>query len=107
MKKNLSDFNFFTRMALRTITSIQKLAIKYDSQFLYYALARLHFLIWFGLSLDRAVRKNSYLSKLAARRHATIVVKSIYKNATPKSKARIRRLAQRSFVNNILLNQKL
>lgn len=107
MKKHISEFGFIKRFLLRSITKIQKRIIHWENSNLYYLLARAHFKLWFGFSLGSATTHGMRVSRLAAKRHAKLLVKNVYKNAPKEHKRRIYRMAQHSFRQNILLNEEL
>lgn len=94
------------QLKLNTISFLQKQLLKINCGFatdMYYELAKKHYLIHFGRNLTGDVCMNVDDAQKAAKRHARLVVKTLYKNSTPDTKKRIRAMARGSFIKNILL----
>jgi len=84
VKRKLSEFGFVKRFLLKTIHKMQKNIVReWDNQALYFLLSRIHFRLWFGLSLYEEVRKGSSLAMRAAKRHSKIIFKEAFQASRP------------------------
>jgi hypothetical protein len=95
---------------LRTVAKLQELLIKSDSDLVYKTymfLARLHFKLHFGVSLEEEVLNQSKKSLLAARRHRRVVRKTYFPGSGKLSLSRANHTIEQTFIKNILLNTKL
>lgn len=98
------------RLKLKMITRIQKILLKVNKGWagnLYYFLAKMHFKTYFNLDLQTETENSTEKSKMAAKRHSTLVLKVLYKNSKYKALLKVRNAARKTFVKNILLNAKL
>ena len=110
--QKLSDMTITKRLKLKVITKIQKLLLKSQRVMavnLYYYLARLHFKIYTDgyMTLDGCILNDSEAGYMAARRHARLVVNTLYPDATDAFKKWVRAAARGSFRKNIIINADL
>ena len=97
----------------KMITKTQKFLLRFDNALainLYYELAKIHFSMTFGVSLSYSVGKPDMLgilAELAAKRHARLVAKVLFPNASKRTKKTVMTAAKNSFIKNILLNVEL
>lgn len=100
----------FKKAVLKTITYIQKLLLRSETVIaydLYYYLAKKHFNLYFNVDLVEEAESESPLADMAARRHGRLVLKVVYKKSTVSDRGMISRMAESSFIQNILLDSKL
>ena len=104
---------FLKEMVLKIISKVQRVLLKINNNLateLYYYLAKKHYKIYFdqySADLETDVLNEDFHAHLAARRHARLVVSTLYKNINKQHKRMITRAAKQSFVKNIILNVKL
>ena len=98
------------KMSLKIITKIQKILLKSQREIavdLYYRLAKLHFRIYFGKSLEEEILQDSVIGYRAAMRHSRLVVKVLYSNSSGTARKIAKLSSRASFIKNILLEVKL
>jgi hypothetical protein len=107
--QKLSEMGVMKRLKLKAITKIQKLLLKSQKVLavnLYYYLARLHFKIYVDgyMTLDDCILNDNEAGNMAARRHARLVINSLYPDASDAFKKWVRAAARGSFRKNIIIN---
>lgn len=103
------ELGLLRRLALKTITKIQKLLLPCKSQrltSLYYRLAALHLSVYFSgkYNLQDEIMNSTYLSDKAVDRHARLVVKVLYSDRDPAVKRQIAAATRGAFRKNIILD---
>lgn len=95
---------------LKLITKIQKLLLRSKLKIAtnaYYALAKIHFKIHFGLDLSEQVLNDTDFARKAAKRHSVLVSNTLYKDANESTKRMIKSAAKGTFIKNLILSAKL
>jgi len=106
-KYPISNLSVGKRLMARGVTLLQKIALRMNGNLSYKAymkLEEIHFDLFFGESLEENILNNTEKAHLACKRHARLVVKTLYPNADVCSARMIRAAARGSFRKNILLN---
>ena len=92
------------------ITKIQKMLLRSQSEMalnLYYYLAKKHFKLILGKDLEIEILNNTTAGYQAAKRHSRLVLKVLYKDASPIDRKIARCGSKGSFVKNIILGADL
>ena len=106
-------------IALRLVNKAQKILLKIDTGIdigegkaskateLYYFLAKLHFKLHFGTSLEEEILNNTENAHLAVKRHSRLVLMVLFPDASEMRKKVIRHAARGAFRKNLILNAKV
>lgn len=107
-RKHVREFPFFRRNLLKLVHKLQIIALKMENTNLYYLLAKIHFKIWFKMTLTKCMVDMRPEAKLAMRRHARIVMKHVFVHLEDRpSRRTIAKWAMKTFYKNILLDCRL
>jgi hypothetical protein len=106
-RKRLKDFPLVRRTLLQIVHKLQVKTIRMGNINLYYLLSKIHFKLWFRVSLENCMIDERPEAKLAMKRHSRLVLKYVLPEMPSKPSDAMRKSAMQTFQNNILLNAEL
>ena len=110
MRTNDSKIGPVRKAILKFLTKLQEKSIANHTGF-YELVTKLHFRIYSGISLDKAVISDNIdavdMFAKAAHRHGNMVVCLCYPELTTKTKKKFRRLAAEAFTKDYLLDKEV